>query len=86
MDMRRLLTNLQRMQQGGNNTQIDTPIADTAETVHISSLALLKMLKHGNYYCGISLSKYKTFEFQRFFHFFLPPFSMIYVYYIFFIF
>ncbi|KAI8830622.1 26S proteasome non-ATPase regulatory subunit 14 [Chytriomyces cf. hyalinus JEL632] len=26
---------------------IDTPMVDTAETVHISSLALLKMLKHG---------------------------------------
>ena len=26
---------------------IDAPIADTAEMVHISSLALLKMLKHG---------------------------------------
>ncbi|KAJ3078666.1 26S proteasome non-ATPase regulatory subunit 14 [Rhizoclosmatium hyalinum] len=26
---------------------LDTPMVDTAETVHISSLALLKMLKHG---------------------------------------
>ncbi|KAI8620586.1 JAB1/Mov34/MPN/PAD-1 ubiquitin protease-domain-containing protein [Chytriomyces sp. MP71] len=26
---------------------VDTPMVDTAETVHISSLALLKMLKHG---------------------------------------
>ncbi|KAJ3347528.1 multicatalytic endopeptidase [Entophlyctis luteolus] len=26
---------------------LDTPMMDTAETVHISSLALLKMLKHG---------------------------------------
>ncbi len=25
----------------------DVTVADTAETVHISSLALLKMLKHG---------------------------------------
>lgn len=25
----------------------DTPLADTSEKVHISSLALLKMLKHG---------------------------------------
>ena len=25
----------------------DGPVVDTAETVHISSLALLKMLKHG---------------------------------------
>lgn len=28
----------------------DAPVADTAETVHISSLALLKMLKHGASY------------------------------------
>jgi 26S proteasome regulatory subunit N11 len=27
--------------------QLDTPTADTAEMVYISSLALLKMLKHG---------------------------------------
>lgn len=27
--------------------QPDAPVVDTAETVHISSLALLKMLKHG---------------------------------------
>jgi len=39
MDLnRRLLA-----QQGG----IDTPVVDTAEIVYISSLALLKMLKHG---------------------------------------
>jgi 26S proteasome regulatory subunit N11 len=25
----------------------DDPVVDTAETVHLSSLALLKMLKHG---------------------------------------
>lgn len=25
----------------------DTPTPDTAETIHISSLSLLKMLKHG---------------------------------------
>jgi hypothetical protein len=32
--------------QGGGAAQ-DTPVVDTAEKVHISSLALLKMLKHG---------------------------------------
>jgi len=32
--------------------QGDTPVADTAETVHISSLALLKMLKHGAQDCS----------------------------------
>lgn len=32
---------------GGGNAQIDQKIPDTAEITHISSLALLKMLKHG---------------------------------------
>ena len=27
------------------------PVPDTSETVHISSLALLKMLKHGIFFC-----------------------------------
>jgi 26S proteasome regulatory subunit N11 len=48
MDMRRLLSGLQ---QGGGAAAmpVDGPAVDTAETVHISSLALLKMLKHGMY-------------------------------------
>jgi hypothetical protein len=84
MDMRRLLTNLQRMQQGGNNAQIDTPTADTAETVHISSLALLKMLKHGNLlFWHFSRKNNKLFEFQRLNHFFLPSFHVINTYYFF---
>lgn len=32
---------------GGGAPSIDQPVADTAEIVYISSLALLKMLKHG---------------------------------------
>ena len=32
---------------GGAGAGADTPVVDTAETVYISSLALLKMLKHG---------------------------------------
>ena len=36
---------------GGEGAQVapgqDTPTMDTAEVIHISSLALLKMLKHG---------------------------------------
>ena len=32
---------------GGGGGGADAPKPDTAETVHISSLALLKMLKHG---------------------------------------
>jgi 26S proteasome regulatory subunit N11 len=40
------------MQQMGGMGQAappqgDAPMVDTAETIHISSLALLKMLKHG---------------------------------------
>merc|ERR1711906_28542 len=36
------------MQQGGGaQASVDTPVMDTAETIYISSLALLKMLKHG---------------------------------------
>ena len=44
MDLRRLLAGL-----GGNAPQAgsDQQVVDTAEVVHISSLALLKMLKHG---------------------------------------
>eukprot|EP00029_Vermamoeba_vermiformis_P008734 TRINITY_DN4169_c0_g1_i3.p2 TRINITY_DN4169_c0_g1~~TRINITY_DN4169_c0_g1_i3.p2 ORF type:complete len:271 (-),score=59.12 TRINITY_DN4169_c0_g1_i3:1668-2453(-) len=45
MDMRRLLSGLQ--QGGAGAMPTDGPAVDTAETVHISSLALLKMLKHG---------------------------------------
>jgi len=46
MDMRRLL----QMTQGGGQMSPpsgDIVVLDSAETVHISSLALLKMLKHG---------------------------------------
>src|SRR6478752_620163 len=32
---------------GGHAQNLDIPKPDTAETIHISSLALLKMLKHG---------------------------------------
>merc|ERR1719156_138739 len=44
--MQRLLGQMQGM-GGGGAPQVDAPIVDTAEKVHISSLALLKMLKHG---------------------------------------
>lgn len=47
--MQRLQRSLQQAQaaQQGNGLQQDTPIIDNKETVYISSLALLKMLKHG---------------------------------------
>ena len=44
------------MSMGQNSAPTDAPVVDTAEQVYISSLALLKMLKHGragkleNYY------------------------------------
>ncbi len=40
------LGQLPRDLQGGG-TQGDAPMVDTAEQVYISSLSLLKMLKHG---------------------------------------
>jgi len=44
--LQQLLMNMQGGQQGAN-PQGDMPQVDTAEQVYISSLALLKMLKHG---------------------------------------
>lgn len=41
------LQRLLNQSQGGNVMAADAPVMDTAETIHISSLALLKMLKHG---------------------------------------
>ena len=48
MDLQRLLAQAQmqggnRARQGGN---VEVPLPDTGEQVYISSLALLKMLKH----------------------------------------
>lgn len=43
--LQRLFGNMPGMQGQGNP---DAPVVDTAEKVHISSLSLLKMLKHGN--------------------------------------
>merc|ERR1712195_152248 len=48
MDPARLQRLLGSMQQGGGaQASVDAPVVDTAEQVYISSLALLKMLKHG---------------------------------------
>ena len=43
-NLQRLLMN-QMGQQGGEMPEM--PLADTSEQIYISSLALLKMLKHG---------------------------------------
>ena len=42
-----LKMNLQQMLSGLPQPGVDTPVPDTAEQIYISSLALLKMLKHG---------------------------------------
>ena len=53
----------QRMQQmmqqmgGGGGPAVDSPLPDTAEKIQISSLSLLKMLKHGK-----SLAMIGTFK------------------------
>lgn len=47
-NLQRLLGNIPGMGGGGGQQpEADTPLPDTAEQVYISSLALLKMLKHG---------------------------------------
>lgn len=45
MDRLQQLFNMPGRGQGGGAP--DAPVVDTAEKLHISSLALLKMLKHG---------------------------------------
>jgi len=40
---------LQHLLHGQGGPPPDTTVMDTAETVYISSLALLKMLKHGTF-------------------------------------
>jgi hypothetical protein len=50
--MNQQIQNLQRMfmnQLGGGGGEMpEMPLPDTSEQIYISSLALLKMLKHGN--------------------------------------
>ena len=47
MDLRRIFGNNMPGMGGGAGLDPDASVVDTAETIHISSLALLKMLKHG---------------------------------------
>merc|ERR1719238_163993 len=47
-NLQRILGNIPGMGQGGQQgPEPDAPVPDTAEQVYVSSLALLKMLKHG---------------------------------------
>lgn len=48
MNLQQMLNNMGGMGgMGGAQPGMDTPVPDTAEQIYISSLALLKMLKHG---------------------------------------
>ncbi len=47
MDMESLQRMLGSMRAGGGGSAADTPLPDTSEKIQISSLSLLKMLKHG---------------------------------------
>ncbi len=47
MDFSQLQQLLNQRMGGGGAPAQDTPLPDTAEKVQISSLSLLKMLKHG---------------------------------------
>jgi hypothetical protein len=45
--IQRLLTGMGGLGQQQQGPAVDHPTHDTSEQIHISSLALLKMLKHG---------------------------------------
>ena len=47
MDRIQRLFQAQAQAQGGGGPAADAPVVDTAELVYISSMTLLKMLKHG---------------------------------------
>lgn len=51
MDFQRLQQLLSNM-PGRGAPAADTPLPDTAEKIQISSLSLLKMLKHGKSICS----------------------------------
>ena len=50
MDMQQIMRQIQGMGGGMGGPQVETATMDTAEQVEISSLALLKMLKHGTFF------------------------------------
>lgn len=58
--MRNMGLGLSRDMQSGNPPG-DTPMVDTAEQVYISSLSLLKMLKHGRAGVPMEVMGYRIF-------------------------
>ena len=72
MDASRLQRFLQLSGGGLNAPPQDGPQVDTAEQVYISSLALLKMLKHGSFFPILSMHK---IDFVIFFFFFFLIFD-----------
>jgi hypothetical protein len=61
MDFAQLQRLLQQRGGGGANANADTPMQDTAEKIQISSLSLLKMLKHGMNSNAILVSKVRVY-------------------------
>jgi 26S proteasome regulatory subunit N11 len=53
MNMQRIQQMLAGMQGRGGQPDTDAPVSDTSEKIQISSLSLLKMLKHGALYLFI---------------------------------
>jgi hypothetical protein len=51
--LQQMLAQLQAQGGGGGGPAADKPLPDTSEKIQISSLSLLKMLKHGNFF-GLS--------------------------------
>jgi hypothetical protein len=45
--LQQMLAQLQAQGGGGGGPAVDKPMPDTSEKIQISSLSLLKMLKHG---------------------------------------
>jgi len=61
-NLQQLLRQMQGQGMGGmQGPPPDSPIVDTAEQVYISSLALLKMLKHGTFLLLSYPCNYLTF-------------------------
>jgi 26S proteasome regulatory subunit N11 len=54
MSMNQISRMLQGQGGGGAPANADTPQVDTAEQIYISSLALIKMLKHGTFSSDVS--------------------------------
>lgn len=55
MDLQQILAQLRG---GAHSQRSDAPLPDTSEKIQISSLSLLKMLKHGNFCTSFEAVRY----------------------------